>query len=80
MTEPAVSAAEWRLTLHDIDKGGGMVRATLRSGAEFYGRADLGLSGTGMNTLFLRTSEGGYHTIDWTEVAALTGVPHDPQA
>jgi hypothetical protein len=80
MTEPAVSAAEWRLTLHDIDSGNGVVCATLRSGAQFTGKVDLQMSGTGMNTLFLRTVEGGYHVIDWTEIAVLTGVPDDSQA
>lgn len=73
MAESAVSAAEWRLTLADIVNGGGRVCVTLRSGAQFAGEPDMSLSGSSMNTLFLRDGLG-YHVIDWTEIAVMTGV------
>lgn len=81
MAEPAVGPAEWRLALADIDSGNGAATVTLRSGVQFEGRVDMRLSGSTQNTLFLRTFDGrGWHAIDWSEVAAITGVPYDSEA
>lgn len=70
-SEPAVGAAEWRLAILDIDSGGGICEVTLRSGVKLEGRPDPKLSQS-FNTLFMR-HEHGWHVIDWTEIAAITG-------
>lgn len=66
-----VQPAEWRLTLLDIENGGGTATVTLRSGVQLTGSYDSKLSQNA--SAFLRTNKGGWHVIDYTEIAAITG-------
>lgn len=65
-----VSAASWRISAFDIANGNGIAVVTLRSGKEFTGRVNKQLS---MNDVLHLNTDVGWHTIDWTEIAAITG-------
>lgn len=66
-----VHESSWRLSAFDIANSDGVATVTLRSGVQLAGRVDKHLS---LNeVLFLRTATRGWHTVDWTEIAALSG-------
>lgn len=70
LVDPAVSEASWRLSAYDIANGDGIATVTLRSGAQLSGTVNKSLSA--QEVLHLNT-ERGWHTIDWTEIAAISG-------
>ncbi len=70
---PPVGAATWRLICTDIANGGGTATVTLRSGTQLRGRVNSTFLDN-PSTLHLRTTLG-WHAIDWTEIAAISGEP-----
>lgn len=65
-------ASTFRLAAADIANGHGTATVTLRSGAAFHGRVNKQL--TNEDVLHLTAvGGGGWHTIDWNEIAAITG-------
>jgi hypothetical protein len=68
--EERVHSSSWKLTIADIANGYGIATVTLRSGVQLEGSVDKKLSVN--DVLFLHT-QGGWHTIDYTEIAAITG-------
>lgn len=74
MTDERTHPTSWKLSIYDIANGEGIATVTLRSGVQFVGTVDKRLSSG--DVLFLRTlATGGWHTIDYTEIAAVTGEP-----
>lgn len=68
--EAPVHESLWRLSAWDIANGDGIATVYLKGGATLSGRVNKRLSGA--NVLHL-TTERGWHTIDWTEIAAISG-------
>lgn len=66
----AVDPARWKLAICDIANGYGMATVTLRSGIQLKGTVDKKMSMD--DVLFLHCS-GGWHTIGYGEIAAITG-------
>jgi hypothetical protein len=69
----SVGEASWRLAVFDIANGDGIATITLKSGVQLSGEVDRGLSES--DVLFVRTKTKGWHTIDWEEIAAISGEP-----
>jgi len=67
-----IGTAYWMLVARDIDAGGGIITVTLRSGVQLVGRLDRELSKPA-NGLKLNTLDGGYHVINFAQIAAMTG-------
>lgn len=63
-------ASTFRLGVHDIANGDGIATVTLRSGVQLSGTVKLNL--TDDVVLHLKTARG-WHTIDWNDIAALSG-------
>lgn len=71
-TDRPVHESSWRITIFDIANGGGFARVTLRSGVQLFGAPDKEKS---MNEVLFMHHKGGWHVIDWSEIAAITGEP-----
>ena len=83
--EDAIDASYWRIVLADIKNGNGVATVTLKSGVQLVGRVDR--NGPSEPGISLKSgelkytgsvhkefvSDGGWHVIDFTQVAAITG-------
>lgn len=67
-----VHESEWRLSIYDIANGDGIAKVTLRSGVQITGKPSKSKSEHA--TLFMY-EDRGWHVIDWTEIAAISGAP-----
>lgn len=72
----------FRLSAHDIANGGGFAEIILKSGAKFNGEINLTLGDDVLHLNAYKFSEyqgwyktGGWHTIDYNEIAAISGEP-----
>lgn len=62
--------SNWKVSMCDIANGNGMATVTLHSGVQLEGTVDKKLSMDGVLHLHC---PGGWHTIDYWEIAAITG-------
>ncbi len=59
-----------RIAAMDVANGSGVATVTLRSGVQLTGRVDKRLS---MHEVLHLVTPNGWHTIDYIEIAAITG-------
>jgi len=78
--DDSVPASYWRVVLLDIKRGDGVAVVTLRSGVQLTGKVDR--NGPSEPGISLKSGEyrggsftpdGGWHIVDFTAVAAITG-------
>lgn len=60
----------WKLSMCDIANGYGIATVTLRSGVQLEGSVNKKLS---MHDVLHLECPGGWHSIDYWEIAAITG-------
>lgn len=83
--EDSVPASYWRIVLLDIKNGDGVAVVTLKSGVQLAGRID-SRDDVQRQVISLKSGrwranhpsdifdlDGGWHVIDYTQVAAITG-------
>ena len=68
----SVHDSSWKLSIFDICNGDGIATVTLKSGVQLAGSPVKDMCQS--DVCHLRTDKG-WHTIDWEEIAAISGEP-----